>query len=769
MAKVLKVVALGALFVGATIVSGGLAAAAAAGVALSAGAVAVSIGATLAASVAVSGIFKTIKGSGSNGGGLSDLTRLNLTDVASAPRKMVLGTTAFAVDLRYDEPSGTDQRFVDIIVHLASHKSTSVDELRLGDKVAWTAGGGVTTEFAGFMTVEFILEAGAAAYHTVNAGTKWNSTTRLTGCTTAKLRFDRQGTKKANSPFSGGIPNQMVIIGRGMPVYDPRRDSTVPGGSGAHRVNNQATWQFVDGSTDLGNNPALQALAYLLGWRVNGVVSCGLGLPVDRLDLAAFAASANACDEAITLAAGGTQRRYESAGLIADNRPPADVMRDFADATGGWWDDSTGKMGLFVAVNDFSGALVTFGDDDILSGVSWVPFPDITEQYNVVRGLNPEPTLPANFQPTDYPEVSITSSDGIDRVLSLNLALVQDKARAQRIAKQALQRQQYRGVFSATFGIRAWQVDRGQPVALNFGALGWTLKKFRVEEMTINADGTVNLTLREENAAIYAWAAEETAPVVPASPITYDPLNSPWLIQNGVDIGVANGATVNRITRSGTAPASPVDGDIWVDTSLTPNVSRVRVGGAWQASANLVTQGSDIGVANGSTRNVVTYSASAPASPVDGDLWVDTSGAFAVFKMRVSGAWQIAANDAPPGTDRSEVVPVTISTSSVITVLIPDGASLTPEANIELSSTSGAGSFTLNLAIEYREVGGSYATVSGASGSYSDNVPDPANIFVSGTVTNSSGQDRLYDFRAVCTISPGDSGTVVAAASYLRA
>lgn len=48
--------------------------------------------------------------------------------------------------------------------------------------------------------------------------------------------------------------------------------------------------------------------------------------------------------------------------------------------------------------------------------------------------------------------------------------------------------------------------------------------------------------------------------------------------------------------------------------------------------------------ADNATRNNVTYSATAPASPVDGDLWVDTSGTFAVFKLRSGGAWLTGAN-----------------------------------------------------------------------------------------------------------------------------
>lgn len=44
------------------------------------------------------------------------------------------------------------------------------------------------------------------------------------------------------------------------------------------------------------------------------------------------------------------------------------------------------------------------------------------------------------------------------------------------------------------------------------------------------------------------------------------------------------------------------------------------------------------------TRNVVTYGASAPSNPVNGDVWVDTSASPYVIKVRVSGGWQVSSN-----------------------------------------------------------------------------------------------------------------------------
>jgi hypothetical protein len=158
----------------------------------------------------------------------------------------------------------------------------------------------------------------------------------------------------------------------------------------------------------------------------------------------------------------------------------------------------------------------------------WKPFPETP--FNIVRGTNPDTSSLTLYQPTDYPEQKIASTDGIERSQTLDLPLVQEKRRAQRIAAQTLQRLQYQGQLTARFGIRAWLLKRGQAIKLSYSLLGWSEKLFRVTEITFNADASVNLALREESPAIYAWAASEVASVTPAPPVTYDPLNAPFIL-----------------------------------------------------------------------------------------------------------------------------------------------------------------------------------------------------------------------------------------------
>lgn len=98
-------------------------------------------------------------------------------------------------------------------------------------------------------------------------------------------------------------------------------------------------------------------------------------------------------------------------------------------------------------------------------------------------------------------------------------------------------------------------------------------------------------------------------------------------------------STLVKATGSGENPYRPS-----ASVAFGGNVTGT-VAGIAAANVNVWAQISGTGKpADNATRNVVTYSSSAPVSPVDGDLWVDTSGTFAVFKLRSGGAWVTGAN-----------------------------------------------------------------------------------------------------------------------------
>lgn len=463
----------------------------------------------------------------------SQLSRLNVGLDPSTPRKVVFGTTAMPLDLRYHETSGTNQEYVDYIIAVAAHKVASISQIWFEEKQAWSLSGGVTATYSGYLTVQVRTEGTAGNFISINGGSKWGSSRRLTGCAYVYLRIKRTGNdKKAESPLVSGLPSRVTIIGEGAALYDPRKDSTVPGGSGTHRATDQTTWGAYTDPDDC-DNPVLQLLWWLIGWEINNKLSVGCGVPYTRIDMESFITAANICDESVALAIGGTQKRYRTSGTASDSDDRMDIINNLLSCMNATLRDNAGKLAVTVMKNDLADYVLDFDEGDMIGEFDWQQTRGLTENYNIARGRYVDPSNNSLYQMVDYPEVGFTSPDGIERVMSVDLSYIEDGRRAQRIAKQILQRNQYRGMLSTTFNAKALGCQVGDIVRISIEALGWSNKPFRVVSQEIRFDGQVPMALIEENAAIYAWDRDDSAPVTPTAPTVYDPLNSPFIL--GID------------------------------------------------------------------------------------------------------------------------------------------------------------------------------------------------------------------------------------------
>jgi hypothetical protein len=515
----------------------------------------------------------------------TQLSRLNVSLDPITARKAVFGTTAMNLDLRYHEASGADQEYIDYIIALAAHKVTAISEIWFEEKQAWTATGGVTATYNGYLTVTGRTEGTSGNTIAINGGGKWGSSRRLTGCAYLHLRIKRTGaTKKTESPLVNGLPSRVTVIGNGALLYDPRKDSTVVGGSGTHRANDQTTWGAYTDPDDC-DNPALQLLWWLLGWKINGKLSIGCGVPANRIDMASFITAANLCDENVTLAIGGTQKRYRTSGTASDSDNRMDIINTFLMSMNGTLRDSAGKLTLTVMNNDLANYVLDFNEADMLGEFDWQQTRGLTESYNIARGRYVDPSYNSLYQMVDYPEVSLPSPDGVERSTTIDLSYVEDGRRAQRIAKQILQRNQYRGMFSATFNAKALGCQVGDVVRLSIETMGWVNKPFRVISQEIRFDGQVPLALVEENAAIYSWVNEDVAPVTPTAPTIYNPLNNPFIL--GIEdallaAGDAQSTADGKIDSyyQANAPTGASEGDYWTDTDDANKLYRYT-SGSW--------------------------------------------------------------------------------------------------------------------------------------------------------------------------------------------
>lgn len=193
--------------------------------------------------------------------------------------------------------------FGGVLRHTAAYGPTlkDVPNPYLGRVVVYSGGGPIqgfvapTTDFqplgayySGFLDVD--QQLGACPETTAltpfwSGFPNWGAANKLSGQAAMlwNFKFDKDGKK-----FASGLPNTGAIMD-GVKTYDPRLDSTYPGGTGAHRINNETTWQF-------SKNPALHAIAYAYGRYQNGKKTFGIGLPVEAIDLEAMVAWANVCE-----------------------------------------------------------------------------------------------------------------------------------------------------------------------------------------------------------------------------------------------------------------------------------------------------------------------------------------------------------------------------------------------------------------------------------------------------------------------------------------
>lgn len=115
--------------------------------------------------------------------------------------------------------------------------------------------------------------------------TGWGPSHRLLG---KAARMLTMAENSKGTAFPNGEPAPLDVI-EGILYWDPRQDSTYPGGSGPCRLDNPATWVY-------GTNPIIHALKWWLGYFENGKLVGGVGMSPDAIDIASFVECANIAD-----------------------------------------------------------------------------------------------------------------------------------------------------------------------------------------------------------------------------------------------------------------------------------------------------------------------------------------------------------------------------------------------------------------------------------------------------------------------------------------
>lgn len=221
---------------------------------------------------------------------------------------------------------------------------------------------------------------------------------------------------------------------QGIPLYDPRKDSTA-GGSGPQRWDNPATWAFSDNSAVIIYN--IERGIYYNGAHVWGGKKTAADLPYD-----VWAAAMDACDELVPLKAGGSEKRFRAGRRINLNERPADVIKELLIGCNGRISHASDGQ-VYILIGAPSVAAGAFTDADVLATepLGSIPWPNLDEIINGATATYREP-LQAWEDKETAPYLRsdlVEQDDGRENVEGLELNTTFSGTQAQRVIQSVIE------------------------------------------------------------------------------------------------------------------------------------------------------------------------------------------------------------------------------------------------------------------------------------------------------------------------------------------
>ena len=334
--------------------------------------------------------------------------------------------------------------------------------------------------------------------------TGWGASHKLSGCAAigGNYKFDRDG-----KVFASGTPLHGAVW-RGEKCYDPRLDSTYPGGSGSHRLGTESTYTY-------STNPALHAGTYAYGRYQNGIKVFGLGLSADGIDWAAIVDWANDCET----------NAWECHGTIYEGGRGADVraqrvqnLDDLCAAGGGRW-LVAGAL-LSFDWHRPRVPLATLTDDDLLEeGGSATAVQSLRDRMNGVRPQYIDPD--SNWEQVTADEIIGTTyrtEDGQPLTQTWALNLVKDAAQAGELASYAMADSREIGPIELSAKAEWRFYKPGETITVNSELLGYNGPAVILQRDFDPQTLAVRLTLKSETAGKHDFALGKVA-TPPPTPV----------------------------------------------------------------------------------------------------------------------------------------------------------------------------------------------------------------------------------------------------------
>jgi hypothetical protein len=342
--------------------------------------------------------------------------------------------------------------------------------------------------------------------------------------------------------FPQGIPNVSARI-RGAKVYDPRADSTQPGGSGSQRLATPSTWVWSE-------NSALHAYHYARhanGWAV----------PAAEIRMADVMAAADACDVStdFTLRAADdststvTMPRYRCGIVIPTDADPQAMMAEIMESmagrhgwAGGTWRMRAGMMKTPVWDLQPSWVAQRMSPDGAADTAAFVRISNGVERnakVNRVFGVCVD--RDQRFQVLPFPAIEdpvLIAAEG-EYAVEVEMQGVNHQAHAQHLGSIMIRESQAALRMELLCNISAFRLELLDVGTVTLPRFGMTDKPFEVIGWQWHPSEGVRLGLAEITDEIFEPLDELTG----RDPAPDSSLPPPWDVETVTGVAVTSGTT----------------------------------------------------------------------------------------------------------------------------------------------------------------------------------------------------------------------------------
>lgn len=225
----------------------------------------------------------------------------------------------------------------------------------------------------------------------------------------------------------------------GVPLYDPRKDSTMAGGDGPHRFGDASTYEWTDNVAVISYN-VLRGIYYYDGTKSEFVYGLE-GTRASQLPADVWYAAMNECDVLADIGDGEAERQYRCGGEIQVDTEPLETIKELLKCCGGRLVEIGGIYKLYVGAPN---APVLSIDDGWLTAnreEGFKPFLPLEARVNYVTGKYTAPE--DGFIPKVAPprgDATWEEEDGRRVSANLDAPMIQSGTQMQRVMQQLLNR-----------------------------------------------------------------------------------------------------------------------------------------------------------------------------------------------------------------------------------------------------------------------------------------------------------------------------------------